>query len=124
MLGLRWVRIFLERESRARPRRREGGQGDRSFYPLGGFLVVDGGSSDQAELHSALHNAGARADIREPIGRWVGYGFGRFWFGANAGGAFGGCVRLGIGISREAAKARRGPRGKADFDRIYMMDRI
>ena len=58
------------------------------------------------------------------LGGVAGYGLGRFWFGANARVAFGGCVRLGIGISREAAKARRGPRGKADFDRIYMMDRI
>ena len=46
--------------------------------PLGGFLVDDDGSSDRAELHSALHNAGAWADVREPIGRWVGCGFGRF----------------------------------------------
>ena len=69
----------------------KGGQGDRSFYPLGGFLTVDGGWSDRAELHSALHNAGAWTDVREPIGRWVGCGVGRFWFGANAGGAFGEC---------------------------------
>ena len=45
------------------------------------YLVVDGGSSDRAELHSALHNAGAQADDREPIGRvgWV-------WFGPLLGG--------------------------------------
>ena len=83
--------------------------------------MVDGGWSDRAELHSALHNAGAWVDVREPIGRWVGCGVGRFWFGANASGAFGECVRRGIGSSREAAKARRGARGKADFDMIYMI---
>ena len=29
-----------------------------------------------------------------------------------------------IGVSREAAKTRRGPKGKANFDMINMMDRI
>ena len=38
--------------------------------------------------------------------------------------AFGGCVRRGIGVSREAAKTRRGPRGKANFDMINMIDMI
>ena len=35
--------------------------------------------------------------------------------------AFGECVRLGIGISREGAEARRGAKGKADFDMINMI---
>ena len=95
----------------AEARRRGGGQGDRSRCPLGGFLVVDNGWSDRAELHSALHNAGAWADVREPIGRWVGFGLGRFRFWGKVSGAFGGCVRRGIGVSRGDAEARRGQRG-------------
>ena len=46
--------------------------------------MVDDGSSDRAELHSALHNAGAWADVREPIGRWVGCGFGRCFWGEES----------------------------------------
>ena len=47
-----------------------------------------------------------------------------FGLGEKASGAFVGCVRLGIGVSREGAKARRRegePRGKANFDMIYMI---
>ena len=87
--------------------------------------MVDDGSSDRAELHSALHNAGAGTHDREPIGRGVGCSCGRFWFGANACGAFGGCVRLGIGVSREAAKARWGAKGMGEvldmINMIYMI---
>ena len=91
--------------------------------------MVDGGWSDRAELHSALHNAGAWADDREPIRRWIGFGFGRFWFGANACEAFGECVRLaemvGDGWSRNSltrSGARAGQEGeKAGFGHDFMI---
>ena len=66
--------------SREAAKARRGAKGTGAVIRPGVFLVVDDGWSDRAELHSALHNAGAWADDREPIGRWVGCGFGRFRF--------------------------------------------
>ena len=47
------------------------------------------------------------------LGAGLGLGLAAFVvFGEKACGAFGGCVRLGIGVAREAAEARRGDKGK------------
>ena len=58
------------------------------------------------------------------LGAGLGMVLAAFGFGGKACGAFGECVILGTGVSREAAKPRRGPRGKANFDMINMMDMI
>ena len=49
------------------------------------------------------------------LGGGLGVVWAAFAFGEKASGAFGKCVGMGIGVSREAAKARRGARGKAGF---------
>ena len=53
------------------------------------------------------------------LGAGLGVGLAAFGFGGKARGAFGECVILGTGVSRGGAKG--GPRGKANFDMIYMI---
>ena len=109
--GLRWVRRIGDWNLARSRGGAKGAKGDRSFYPLGAFwwLMAAGPIERNFIPHSTTLARGRMTGNR--LGVWVGCGFGRFWFGANACLAFGECVRLGTGSSREAAEPRRGPKG-------------
>ena len=115
--------IGVSREA-AKARRGARGRWDRSRDPLGDFwwLMTAGPIERNFIPHSTTLARGRMSGNRWRAG--LGVGLAAFAFGEKAFGAFGECVRRGMGISREAAKPRSGARGKADFDRINMMDMI
>ena len=113
--SLRWVRKtwegkFARSREGAEPRR---GQGMGSVIRSGvdGWWMAARPIERNFIPHSTTLARGWMPGNR--LDGVVGYGFGRFRFWGESLGAFGGCVRRGAGVLREAAKARRGAGGKA-----------